>query len=165
YAPLSRSDFVGAAIEQDVTHSTDITGANAADLNSAFFATLAEFPLPALTAALVVVLAVLFFISGADANTYELGMLTSRRAIRPRTPVLLLWGAMTGALAVILLLAGGLEALQQTVIVASAPFLVVIVGLVACFWRDLRTDPAAAPAEAPAPGRTEPTAAERSEQT
>ena len=159
------SVFGGAAIELDMNHGTDIAGATAADLNSAFFATLAEFPLPALTAALVVVLAVLFFISGADANTYVLGMLTSRGAIRPRTPVLLLWGAMTGALAVILLLAGGLEALQQTVIVASAPFLVVIVGVVACFWRDLRNDPAAAPADAPATHRTEPTAAERSEQT
>ncbi|MFC3997462.1 BCCT family transporter [Nocardiopsis sediminis] len=136
------SVFGGSAIELDLDHGTDIAGATAADLNSAFFATLAEFPFPTVTAALVVLLAVLFFVSGADANTYVLGMLTTRGSIRPRIPILLLWGAMTGALAIILLLSGGLAALQQTVIVASAPFLVVIVGVVVCLWRDLKTEPA-----------------------
>lgn len=134
--------FGGAAIDLDMNHGTDIAGATAADINSAFFATLAEFPLPTVTTALVVVLAVLFFVSGADANTYVLGMITTHGAVKPRTPILLLWGAMTGVLAVILLLSGGLAALQQTVIVASAPFLVVIVGVVVAFWRDLRSDPA-----------------------
>jgi glycine betaine transporter len=137
------SVFGGSAIELDLNHGTDIAGATAADLNSAFFATLAEFPFPTVTAALVVLLAVLFFVSGADANTYVLGMLTTRGSIRPRMPILLLWGAMTGALAIILLLSGGLAALQQTVVVASAPFLVVIVGVVVCLWRDLKTEPAA----------------------
>ena len=135
--------FGGSALELDMNHGTDIAAATAENINNAFFVTLAEFPLPMVTTALVVLLAVLFFVSGADANTYVLGMLTTHGSIRPRTPILLLWGAMTGALAVILLISGGLEALQQTVIVASAPFLVVTVGVVVSFWRDLRTDPAA----------------------
>ncbi|WP_040699206.1 BCCT family transporter [Nocardiopsis kunsanensis] len=134
------SVFGGAAIELDMKHGTDIAGDTAAELNSAFFATLAEFPLPTVTAALVVLLAALFFISGADANTYVLGMLTTHGSTRPRTPILLLWGAMTGALAIILLLSGGLDALQQTAIVSSAPFLLVIVGMVVCFLRDLRSE-------------------------
>ncbi len=134
------SVFGGSAIELDLNHGTDIAGSTADELNSAFFATLAEFPLPMVTATLVVILAVLFFVSGADANTYVLGMLTTRGSIQPRTSILLLWGAMTGALAIILLFSGGLDALQQTVIVASAPFLVVIVGVVVAFLRDLRTE-------------------------
>ncbi|WP_216630556.1 BCCT family transporter [Nocardiopsis coralli] len=132
------SVFGGSAIELDMNHGTDIAGDTAAEINSAFFSTLAEFPFPMVTAALVVILAVLFFISGADANTYVLGMLTTHGSIKPRMPILLLWGAMTGALAIILLLSGGLEALQQTAIVSSAPFLLVIVGVVVCFLRDLR---------------------------
>ena len=141
------SVFGGSAIDLDLNGGTDIAGATAADLNSAFFVTLAEFPLPMVTATLVVILAVLFFVSGADANTYVLGMLTTHGSIQPRTPILLLWGAVTGALAIILLISGGLNALQQTVIVASAPFLVVIVGVVVSFLRDLRTEPAAAPCQ------------------
>ncbi|MFJ9552331.1 BCCT family transporter [Nocardiopsis sp. NPDC101807] len=150
------SVFGGSAIDLDLNHGTDIAGSTAADLNSAFFTTLAEFPLPAVTAALVVVLAVLFFVSGADANTYVLGMLTTRGSLGPRVPILLLWGAMTGALAIILLLSGGLDALQQTVIVASAPFLVVIVGVVVCFWRDLRAEDAGAADTPGHPARSAP---------
>ncbi|MBR8741896.1 BCCT family transporter [Nocardiopsis sp. MG754419] len=149
--------FGGAAIELDMNHGTDIASATAADINSAFYATLAEFPLPVLTTALVVILAVLFFVSGADANTYVLGMITTHGSETPRTPILLLWGAMTGALAVILLLSGGLSALQQTVIVASAPFVIVIVGVVMSFWRDLREDPAAVRAPAEPIAATDPT--------
>lgn len=134
------SVFGGAAIELDMNHGTDIAGDTASEINSAFFATLAEFPLPTVTAALVVILAVLFFISGADANTYVLGMLTTHGSTRPRTSILLLWGAMTGALAIILLFSGGLDALQQTAIVSSAPFLVIIVGVVVCFLRDLKSE-------------------------
>ncbi|GHC91233.1 BCCT family transporter [Nocardiopsis terrae] len=143
------SVFGGSAIDLDLNHGTDIAGATAADLNSAFFATLAEFPIPSVTTALVVILAVLFFVSGADANTYVLGMLTTHGSIRPRTPILLLWGAMTGALAIILLFSGGLNALQQTVIVASAPFLVIIVGVVVSFCRDLRSEERAESVGAP----------------
>ena len=43
-----------------------------------------------------------------------------------------------------LMLAGGLTALQNTVIVASLPFLVIIAGLAVSFWMELRTDTRAA---------------------
>jgi glycine betaine transporter len=50
---------------------------------------------------------------------------------------------LTGATAIALLLAGGLTALQQTVIVTSAPFLLIIIGLAVAFCRELRDDPLA----------------------
>ncbi|GAA4128103.1 BCCT family transporter [Actinomadura keratinilytica] len=142
--------FGGSAIELDMRHGGNVAEATAADINSAFFTLLEAFPLPALTSAVVVLLAVLFFISGADANTFVLGMLTSRGSLRPRRPVLVVWGAVTGALAVILLLAGGLEALQQTVIVSSAPFILIIGGLLVSLWKDIKDDPAAIAPQVPA---------------
>jgi choline-glycine betaine transporter len=42
-----------------------------------------------------------------------------------------------------LVAAGGLEALQQMVIVGSAPFLVIVAGVAVAFWRDLSREPAA----------------------
>ena len=38
------------------------------------------------------------------------------------------------------MLAGGLSALQNTVIVTSAPFLLIIAGLTVSFWRELVLD-------------------------
>ena len=51
-----------------------------------------------------------------------------------------MWGVLTGVTAVVLMLAGGLTALQNTVIVTSAPFLVIIAGLAVSFWRELLLD-------------------------
>jgi glycine betaine transporter len=139
--------FGGSAIHVDLFEGGTIAEQTAADINSAFFATLDYFPLSDLTSLIAIVLVVMFFVSGADANTYVLGMMTSGGSLHPRRPVLLLWGVLTGVTAIALLLADGLSALQNTVIVTSAPFLVIIVGLAIAFWRDLlddRREPAAA---------------------
>ena len=46
------------------------------------------------------------------------------------------------------MLAGGLNALQNTVIVASLPFLVIIAGLAVSFWKELPPTEAAVTAAA-----------------
>lgn len=132
--------FGGAAIHVDLFQGGDIAQRTAADINSAFFATLSYFPLPTVTSAVAILLVVMFFVSGADANTYVLGMMTSDGSLTPRRSVLILWGVLTGITAVVLMLAGGLNGLQNTVIVASLPFLVIIAGLAVSFWKELRAD-------------------------
>ena len=87
-----------------------------------------------------ILLVLLFFISGADANTFVLAMMTSDGTLTPRRGVLILWGVLTGVTAVVLMFAGGLNALQNTVIVASLPFLVIIAVLTVSFWKDLIAD-------------------------
>ncbi|MPY51190.1 BCCT family transporter [Streptomyces acidicola] len=132
--------FGGTAIHIDMFEGGDIAKQTAADINSAFFATLDHFPLAGLTSAIAILLVVMFFVSGADANTYVLSMMTSDGSLTPRRSVLILWGVITGVTAVVLMLAGGLTALQNTVIVTSLPFLVIIAGLAVSFWKELRAD-------------------------
>ncbi|MFD5002469.1 BCCT family transporter [Streptomyces mutabilis] len=132
--------FGGTAIHIDLFRGGDIAAQTTTDLNSAFFATLDHFPLASVTSAVATLLVVMFFVSGADANTYVLSMMTSGGSLTPRRTVLILWGVLTGATAVALMLAGGLTALQNTVIVASLPFLVIIAGLTVAFWKELDTE-------------------------
>jgi glycine betaine transporter len=132
--------FGGTAIHVDMFQNGNIGEQAVADINSAFFATLDHFPLATITSTVAIFLVVMFFVSGADANTYVLSMMTSDGAMTPRRPVLVLWGVLTGVTAVVLMLAGGLSALQNTVIVASLPFLVIIAGLAVSFWRELVAD-------------------------
>lgn len=139
--------FGGTAIYIDMFEGGTIGEQTAADINSAFFATLENFPLAGVTSAIAIILVVMFFVSGADANTYVLSMLTSGGSLNPRRPVLILWGVLTGATAIVLMLAGGLSALQNTVIVTSAPFLVIIAGLTVAFWKELFSDRRAAEAQ------------------
>jgi glycine betaine transporter len=132
--------FGGTAIHTDMFKDGDIAERTAADINSAFFATLDHFPLAGITSVIAIILVVMFFVSGADANTYVLSMMTSNGSLVPRRAVLILWGVLTGITAVVLMLAGGLNALQNTVIVTSAPFLVIIAGLTVAFYKELHDD-------------------------
>ena len=68
-------------------------------------------------------------------------MLTTGGSERPPARILALWGVLTGAAAMTLLAAGGLEALRQMVIVGSAPFLLIVLGVAVAFWRDLSREP------------------------
>lgn len=132
--------FGGTAIHLDLFEGGDIAQQTSADINSAFFATLEHFPLSEVTSVVAILLVVMFFVSGADANTYVLSMMTSDGSLTPRRSVLVLWGVLTGVTAVALMLAGGLTALQNTVIVTSLPFLVIIAGLAVSFWKELGAD-------------------------
>lgn len=132
--------FGGAAIHVDMFEGGDIATRTAEDINSAFFATLEHFPLSTVTSIVAIALVVLFFISGADANTYVLSMMTSGGSLTPRRWVLILWGVLTGAVSIVLMLAGGLNALQNSVIIASLPFLVIIAGITIAFWKEFLTD-------------------------
>jgi choline/carnitine/betaine transport len=133
--------FGGTAIHSDMTGDGSIGKAATADVNSAFFAMLGHLPLPTITSAITILLVVLFFVSGADANTYVLSMLSSKGVLTPKRPVLVVWGAVTGITAIVLLLAGGLAALQQAVILSAAPFTLIVVLLAVSLMIELRRDP------------------------
>ncbi|MGW0823196.1 BCCT family transporter [Streptomyces sp. NPDC002845] len=132
--------FGGSAINVDLFKGGDIAEQTAADFGNAFFATLEHFPLTTVTSAIAVLLALIFFVTSADSNTYVLGSMTSDGSLNPRRPVLVLWGVLTGVTAIALMLADGLSALQNTVIVTSLPFLVIIAALAVSFWKELYAD-------------------------
>lgn len=131
--------FGGSAIHVDL-NGGDIAEQTAAGLSNAFFATLENFPMATVTSVVAIVLALIFFVTSADSNTYVLGSMTSNGTLNPRRSVLVLWGILTGAVAIALMLAGGLSALQNTVIVTSLPFLAIVAALAVSFWKELRAD-------------------------
>ena len=134
------SIFGGTSMHQEMHGSSGIGQATLADTNSTFFAMLAELPLPAVTSAFTVILVVLFFITGADSNTYVLGTLTSGGNMYPKRPILTIWGLLTGVCAIVLLLVGGLEALQQAAILSAVPFTVIVTLLGMSLVKELRND-------------------------
>ena len=64
--------FGGTAIHVDMFDDGTIAEQTTADINSAFFATLDDFPFATVTSVIAIMLVVMFFVSGADANTYVL---------------------------------------------------------------------------------------------
>jgi choline/carnitine/betaine transport len=108
------------------------------------FALLDGFPLAAVAGVVVMLLVAIFFVSGADAASIVMGTLSQRGSIAPGKGVVVFWGVLTGAVAAVMLLVGGsnaLTGLQNLTIIAALPFLVIMIGLCVSLGRDLRSDP------------------------
>jgi choline/carnitine/betaine transport len=133
--------FGGAGIHQQ-RHGVDL-GSQATPEGS-LFAMLSNLPLSTVTSVVVMVLVAIFFVSGADAASIVMGTLSERGTLAPSKKTVIFWGAATGAVAAVMLLVGGedaLSGLQNLTIVAALPFLVVMVGLALSLVKDLGTDP------------------------
>jgi choline/carnitine/betaine transport len=108
------------------------------------FAVLSHMPLSTITTVLVMVLVAIFFVSGADAGSVVMGTLSQRGSIEPDRWVVVFWGAATGAVAAIMLVIGGenaLEGIQNLTYLGALPFAVVMVVLCLALLKDLRQDP------------------------
>ncbi len=116
----------------------------AGDAEGILFALLYTMPWETVTSVLVMVLVAIFFVSGADSASIVMGTLSENGTIEPRRPTVIFWGVVTGAVAAIMLVAGGEDALaglQSVTIVAGLPFLLVMIAMAAALMRDLRHDP------------------------
>ncbi|MFT4232073.1 MAG: BCCT family transporter [Leucobacter sp.] len=129
----------GSAIKLDMD-GAGIGAAAAEDVNSAFFALLNELPITTITSVVAIILVVLYFVSGADANTLVLSMLSSRGTFDPTKPVLTVWGVLTGVSAIALLIVGGLSALQQAAMLSALPFTVIVALLGIALVKELQHD-------------------------
>jgi glycine betaine transporter len=154
----------GAAINLQLSGAApNLSKLAAANQPAALFATLQEFPLFWLTALIAIILVALFFVSGADAASVVMGMLSSKGDLHPKSWNVIVWGVFTGAAAAVCLLAGAIQgsvdaaltALQSVAIASAAPFVLILIGLCFSIMKALREEqPVAAPGrEAPEPGR------------
>jgi choline/carnitine/betaine transport len=131
----------GTAIDLQRT-GTDIFGLGTQE--SQLFTTLEQFPWATFTSVVVIVLVAIFFVSGADAASIVMGTLSEGGTSDPRRPTVIFWGVATGAVAAVMLLVGGedaLNGLKTITIVAALPFVLVMVGLAVSLVKDLRQDP------------------------
>ncbi|UCZ55186.1 BCCT family transporter [Bacillus shivajii] len=67
-----------------------------------------------------------FFITSADSGTYVIGMMTTNGSHAPSTRIKMIWGIMLSATSLVLLYTGGLQALENTMIIAALPFSIIM---------------------------------------
>src|SRR6478736_6291768 len=133
--------FGGAGIAQQ-QGGKDIAAQSSPE--GSLFAMLGNLPWPTVTAIVVMLLVAIFFVSGADAASIVMGTLSEKGTLEPSKKTVIFWGAATGAVAAIMLLFGGedaLSGLQNVTIVAALPFLVIMIGLAVALVKDLSRDP------------------------
>jgi glycine betaine transporter len=132
--------FGAAGIDADRHAGGAIGRAAHDDAAVALFAFLDRFPLFALVSGFVIFLVWIFFVAGADAGTVVLSSMSSRGELDPGRSGKLTWGVIMAAIAATLLVAGGLDALQNGAILAATPFALIMLLVCWSLLKALRQD-------------------------
>ena len=90
------------------------------------FGTFKHYPLGILMSIIAIILIFTFFITSADSATYVLSMLSEDGRLIPTNGKKVVWGVIVAGIATVLLYAGGLDALRNTLIIIALPFAVVV---------------------------------------
>ncbi|UOQ44382.1 BCCT family transporter [Halobacillus salinarum] len=133
--------FGGTALNSDLNHGTKIAEAVNNDVTVALFETYSHLPMTGIMSLLSILLIATFLITSADSATYILASMTSNGDLTPALPIKIIWGVLMAAIAAVLLVAGGLNALQTASLVSALPFTVIIIIFVYAFTKIIRQEP------------------------
>ncbi len=121
--------FGQTAINQFVADGFE--GVKIAALELKLFVMLGQLPLAELTSLIGIVLVVVFFITSSDSGSLVIDTITAGGKVDAPKPQRVFWALIEGAIAIALLLGGGLVALQAMTVSTGLPFTLVL--LVGCY--------------------------------
>ena len=113
------------------------------NLPVALFAMLEQFPFAGIISIVALVVVFLFFVTSSDSGSLVVDMITSGGKTDAPTRQRIFWATTEGAIAAVLLLAGGIVALQNVVTVMGFPFCVILVLMAVSLVKGLKSDPGA----------------------
>lgn len=126
---LWMTTFGGSAIDQYVSQGIEAVRDAGVDLQ--LFVMLEQLPLSQITSFIAIVLVVVFFVTSSDSGSLVIDSITAGGKVDAPTPQRVFWAIIEGAIAIALLLGGGLTALQTMAVSTGFPFTIIL--LVACY--------------------------------
>lgn len=123
------------------------SGVADAALELKLFAMLSQLPLTQITSVIGIILVVVFFITSSDSGSLVIDTIAAGGKVDSPVPQRVFWCTLQGALAITLMLGGGLAALQAMAVSTGFPFTLVLLG--ACYavviglmgeWRELKAN-------------------------
>lgn len=109
----------------------DVLAAAQASIPTAFFTLLEHYPWTAASSGVAILVVIGFFVTSAVSGSVVMDILTAGGQLDAPVVQRVFWTIAAGAVAAVLLLAGGLDALQTATITTALPFTAVL--LVACY--------------------------------
>lgn len=128
---LWMSAFGGSAINLEMSGTGNIGDAVNENVATALFVFLEQFPLEMVTSIIAIVLILSFFVTSSDSGSLVIDGLTSGGKLDAPVGQRIFWAQTEGMVAAILLIGGGLSALQTASISTGLPFAVIL--LVMCY--------------------------------
>lgn len=136
--------FGNTAIHMELFGEGGGAGAVAESVPTALFVMLEKLPWPQFSSIIATLLVGTYFVTSSDSGSLVIDILTAEGDPDPPVGQRIFWALTEGAVAAVLLMAGGLAALQTAAITTAAPFSVIMVIMCFSLLRGLRTEPARA---------------------
>ncbi|MEM9006283.1 MAG: BCCT family transporter [Cyanobacteria bacterium P01_F01_bin.86] len=139
---LWMSVFGGTAMAMELSEGAQgvISTAVGENVATALFVMMQQLPLTAITSFVGIVLVVIFFVTSSDSGSLVVDSLTSGGKLESPVPQRVFWAVIEGLVAAVLLLGGGLQALQTASITTGLPFAVVLLVMCYSLYRGLNQE-------------------------
>src|SRR6056297_4039315 len=134
------STFGGSAIFLELNSLADITTAVTDNVATSLYVLLEQFPISAVTSTVGVLLVTSFFVTSSDSGSLVVDSLTAGGKLDAPVPQRIFWALTEGAVAAVLLIGGGLGALQTAAVSTGLPFALILVILVWSLLKGLRKE-------------------------
>ncbi|MEG1912831.1 MAG: BCCT family transporter [Cloacibacillus sp.] len=131
------SIFGTSALYLELVSKINVSAEVLKDVSVGIFAMYSYYPLGQIMSVVMLVLIVTFFVTSANSGTFVLAMFSTYGDLNPPKSKMVVWGVLMAALAVVLLLTGGLQNLQTVSLAAAMPFSLIMVCACASFWKAL----------------------------
>jgi BCCT family betaine/carnitine transporter len=132
--------FGGAALDQVMAGGAQGEALQAAGLELKMFTMFEAFPMTGLLSFIGIVLVIVFFVTSSDSGSLVIDAITAGGKTTAPTAQRVFWCILEGAIAIALLLGGGLAALQAASIATGFPFAIVLVLMCVSIFLGLRKE-------------------------
>jgi len=132
--------FGNTAIALDLSGTAPIVQTVADNLPTALFEVLQQLPLSVIASGIATLLVITFFVTSADSGALVIDMITSGAAPNPPVWQRIFWAICAGVVAAVLLVAGGLQALQTAALASALPFAAIMLFICYALLRALQTE-------------------------
>ncbi|MBF9036477.1 BCCT family transporter [Rhodobacterales bacterium HKCCE2091] len=137
--------FGGTAIADMIANpETSAVKANVIDSYApelSLFAMLQGLPLTAITSTIGIILVIVFFVTSSDSGSLVIDTITAGGKVDAPVPQRVFWCTFEGAVAIVLLIGGGLASLQAMVISTGLPFTIILLLMCWAILKGLLSEP------------------------
>ncbi|APH05458.1 glycine betaine uptake BCCT transporter [Bacillus weihaiensis] len=109
-------------------------------LETVLFFVYKQLPFTGLLIIVTLMLITTFFVTSADSATFVLGMQTTKGSLNPPQYVKVIWGLFLSASAIVLMMSGGLNAMQTAIIVSAFPLTFVLIAMSFSILKDFNKE-------------------------
>lgn len=132
--------FGGSALYFELFEDAGLGQVVANEMSAGLFALIDLLPGAGVLSVLVLILIMLFVVTSANSATFVLGMFTGKGVLVPSRWLRFFFGVVQLLVAGMLLMSGGLSALQTMSILAAFPFMILMVFMAGALLKSLRDE-------------------------